>query len=167
VDEGLLRRLRTEQARMLLFDADPQVAVMLACDLLVAGVDGEAVMALAGESARTLPVNDADRRLADVIEELGLPEPDPATAVTLLAADTCERILARSVPVEDAIHRLYVVGHEDSPLSDLRPVVSALAGRLEDELCGRADDDLRARTDTFARDVLRRLGRPAGPQPAT
>lgn len=66
---------------------------MLACDLLVAGVDGDAVVALAAESARTLPAHDASRRLAAVSAELGLPEPDLPTAVALVAADTCERIL--------------------------------------------------------------------------
>ncbi|MGC5323466.1 hypothetical protein ACPXB5_32550 [Micromonospora arida] len=46
MDDGLLRRLRAEQARALLDDADPHHAVMLACDLLVAGVDGDAVVVL-------------------------------------------------------------------------------------------------------------------------
>ncbi|RAO25253.1 hypothetical protein MED15_01016 [Micromonospora noduli] len=66
MDDELLRRLRTEQARALLDDADPHYAVMLACDLLVAGVNGDAVVALAAESARTLPAHDANRRLAAV-----------------------------------------------------------------------------------------------------
>ncbi|MCZ7373337.1 hypothetical protein [Micromonospora sp. WMMC250] len=85
---------------------------MLACDLLVAGVNGDAVVALAAESARTLPAHDANRRLAAVTDELGLPEPDLPTAVTLIAADTCERILDRSIPAEVGTHRLYAVGHE-------------------------------------------------------
>ncbi|MFV2116753.1 hypothetical protein ACFHW0_31125 [Micromonospora sp. LOL_025] len=44
MDDELLRRLRAEQARALLYDADPHHAVMLACDLLVTGVDGDAVV---------------------------------------------------------------------------------------------------------------------------
>ena len=64
MDDSLLRRLRAEQARALLYDAEPHHAVMLACDLLVAGVNGDAVVALAAESARTLPAHDANRRLA-------------------------------------------------------------------------------------------------------
>ncbi|MEU7798842.1 hypothetical protein AB0J14_16580 [Micromonospora arborensis] len=79
MDDELLRRLQTEQARALLDDADPHHAVMLACDLLTAGVGGDAVVALAAESARTLPVYDANRRLAAVTDELGLPEPDLPT----------------------------------------------------------------------------------------
>ncbi|MEW2378005.1 hypothetical protein AB0883_18125 [Micromonospora sp. NPDC047812] len=87
---------------------------MLACDLLVAGVNRDAVVALAAESAPTLPAHDANRRLAAVTAELGLPVPDLPTAVALIAADTCERILDGSIPAEVGTHRLYVVGHEGS-----------------------------------------------------
>jgi hypothetical protein len=159
VDDSLLRRLRAEQARALLYDAEPHHAVMLACDLLVAGVNGDAVVALAAESARTLPAHDANRRLAAVTAELGLAEPDVATAVELIAADTCERILDRSIPAEVGTHRLYVVGHEGSPLDDLLPAVTALAEHLEDDLGGRADNDLRSRLDVIARTILNRLAR--------
>jgi hypothetical protein len=72
VDDGLLRRLRVEQARALLGDADPHQAVMLACDLLVAGVGGDAVVALATGSARTLSTHEADGHLAAVTAELEL-----------------------------------------------------------------------------------------------
>jgi hypothetical protein len=163
VDDKLLRRLRAEQARALLDDADPHDAVMLACDLLVAGVNGDAVVALAAESARTLSAHDASRRLAAVTVELGLPEPDLPTAVALIAADTCERILDRNIPAEVGTHRLYVVGHEGSPLDDLLPAVTALAERLEVDLGGRADDDLRTRLAALARTILNRLaaGNPA------
>jgi hypothetical protein len=157
VDVGLLRRLRAEQARALLDNADPHHAVMLACDLLVAGVGGDAVVALAAESARTLSPYDANRRVAAIIAELGLPEPDLPTAVALIAADTCERILDRSIPAEVGAHRLYVVGYEGSRLDDLSPAVAALAKRLEDDLDGRADDDLRTRLASLARTILNRL----------
>ncbi|WP_433133723.1 hypothetical protein ACQPWW_16630 [Micromonospora sp. CA-240977] len=157
MDDDLLRRLRTEQARALIDHVDPHHAVMLACDLLVAGVDGDAVVALAAESARTLPPHDANRHLAAVTVELGLPEPELSTAVALLAADTCERILDRSIPAEVGTHRLYVVGHEGSTLDDLLPSVAALARRLEDDLGGRADDDLRTRLAALARTILNRL----------
>jgi len=120
----------------------------------VAGVNGDAVVALAAESARTLPAHDANRRLAAVTAELGLAEPDLATAVELIAADTCERILDRSIPAEVGTHRLYVVGHEGSPLLDLLPAVAALAERLEDDLGGRADNDLRSRLDVVAQTIL-------------
>lgn len=130
---------------------------MLACDLLAAGVDGDAVVALAAQSARTLSTHDANQHLAAVTAELGLAEPDLATAVELIAADTCERILDRSIAAGVGTHRLYVVGHERSPLSDLLPAVAALAERLEDELGGRADNDLQARLDALARTVLNRL----------
>ncbi|MFC4071973.1 hypothetical protein [Actinoplanes subglobosus] len=157
MDDSLLRRLRVEQARALLYDAEPHHAVMLACDLLVAGVDGDAVVALAAESARTLSAHDANRRLMAVTAELGLAEPDLATAVELIAADTCERILDGGVPAEVGIHDLYVVGHEGSPLHDLLPAVAALADRLEDELGGRADNDLQTRLEALARTILNRL----------
>jgi hypothetical protein len=157
VDDGLLRRLRAERARALVDDADPHHAVMLACDLLVAGVDGDAVVALAAESARTLSADDANRRLAAVGAELGFPDPDLPTAVALIAAETCERILDRSIPAEEGTHRLYVVGHEGSPLDDFLPAVVALAKRLEDDLDGRADDDLRTRLGALARTILNRL----------
>lgn len=130
---------------------------MLACDLLVAGVNGDAVVALAAESARTLPARDANRLLTAVTAELGLAAPDLATAVELVAADTCERILDRSIPAEEGTHHLYVVGHEGSPLDDLLPAVAALAGRLEDDLGGRADKDLHTRLDALARTILNRL----------
>ncbi|RAO61597.1 hypothetical protein PSN01_01556 [Micromonospora saelicesensis] len=132
---------------------------MLACDLLVAGVDDDAVVALAAESARTLPEHDASRRLAAVTAELGLPEPDLPTAVALVVADTCERILDGSIPAEVGTHRLYVVGYEGSRLDDLLPAVAALARRLEDDLGGRADDDLRTRLAALARTILNRLAR--------
>ncbi|MFY1595953.1 hypothetical protein [Micromonospora sp. WMMD737] len=157
MDDELLRRLRAEQARALLYDADPQHAVMLACDLLVAGVDSDAVVALAAESARTLPAHHANRRLAAVTAELGLPEPELPTAVALVAADTCERILDHSIPAEVGTHRLYVVGHEGSPLDDLLPTVAALAAHLEDDLDGRADDDLQTRLAALARTILNRM----------
>ncbi|MEU7573239.1 hypothetical protein [Micromonospora sp. NPDC049240] len=160
MNDDLLRRLRTEQARTLLGDADPHHAVMLACDLLVAGVDSQAVMALAAESARTLPAHGANRHLAAVIAELGLPEPDLPTAVALIAADTCRRILDRSIPAEVGTHRLYVVGHEGSPLDDLLPAVAALAAYLEDDLGGRADDELRTKLAALALTILNRLKRP-------
>jgi hypothetical protein len=156
VDDGLLRQLRVEQARALLDHADPHHAVMLACDLLVAGVEGEAVVALAAESSRTLPTHDADRHLAAIIAELGLPELDLSTAVALVAADTSERILDQSIPAEVGAHGLYVVGYEGSRLDDLLPAVTALASRLEDDLDGRADDDLRTQLATLARTVLHR-----------
>ncbi|MCZ7438702.1 hypothetical protein O7598_19985 [Micromonospora sp. WMMC241] len=154
MDDGLLHRLRVEQARALLGDADPHHAVMLACDLLVAGVEADAVVALAAESARTLPTHDANRRLAEVVAALGLPDPDLPTAVALVAADTCERILARSLAAEVGTHDLYVVGYEGSRLDDLLPAVTALAVRLEDDLDGRADDELRKRLATLARTIL-------------
>ncbi|XVU29695.1 hypothetical protein ACQPZJ_22225 [Actinoplanes sp. CA-054009] len=157
MDDSLLHRLRVEQARAFLFDADPHRAVTLACDLLAAGADGDALVALASEPARTLSARDANRLLAAVTAELGRAEPDLATAVALIAADTCERILDRGITAERGIHRLYVVGHEGSPLDDLLPAVAALATRLEDDLGGRADDDLRARLDTLARTILNRL----------
>ncbi|MET3423841.1 hypothetical protein BJ973_003053 [Actinoplanes tereljensis] len=157
MDDSLLRRLRVEQARSLLYDAEPHHAVMLACDLLVAGVNGDAVVALAAESARTLSAHEANRRLAAVTAEVGLAEPDLATAVELITADTCERILDRTVLAEEGTHRLYVVGHEGSPLDDLLPAVAALAERLEDDLGGRADHDLQARLDAMARTTLSRL----------
>ncbi|WP_433308528.1 hypothetical protein ACQP0U_18095 [Micromonospora sp. CA-269861] len=159
MDDGLLRRLRAEQARALLDDADPHHAVMLACDLLIAGVTGDAVVALAAESARTLPAHDASRRLAAVVAELGLPEPDLPTAVALIAADTCERILDGSIPAEVGTHRLYVVGDEGSRLDDLLPAVAALARHLEDDLGGRSDDDLRTRLAALARTILNRLAK--------
>ncbi|WP_133873824.1 hypothetical protein [Paractinoplanes brasiliensis] len=160
MDDRLLRRLRVEQARALLHDADPRHTVMLACDLMVAGVNGDAVVALAAESARTLPAPDASRHLAAVTAELGLAEPDLATAVELVAADTCERILDRSIPAEAGTHQLYVVGHEGSPLDDLLPTVAALAERLEDDLGGRADEDLRIRLNVLARTILNRAPQP-------
>jgi hypothetical protein len=85
VDDRLLRRLRAGQARALLYDAEPLNAVMLACELLVAGVNSDAVVALASKSARTLRANDANRHLAAVTAELELPEPDLPTAVALIA----------------------------------------------------------------------------------
>ncbi|MEV7988541.1 hypothetical protein [Micromonospora sp. NPDC085948] len=162
MDDTLLRRLRVEQARALLDNADPHHAVMLACDLLVAGVDGEAVVALASESARTLPVHDANRRLAAVLAELGLGEPDLPTAVALIAADTAERILDGSITAEVGTHGLYVVGYEGSQLDDLLPAVSALASRLEDDLHGRADDELRTQLAALARTILNRARTQAG-----
>ncbi|MFD6262464.1 hypothetical protein ACFWFK_15140 [Micromonospora chalcea] len=157
MNDDLLRRLRTEQARALLDDADPYDAVMLACDLLVAGVGSEAVTALAAEPARTLVTHEANRRLAAVVAELGLREPDLPTAVVLIAADTCERILDGSLPVEAGTHGLYVVGYEGSPLDGLLPAVTTLAAHLEDDLDGRADDELRIRLAALARIILDRI----------
>ncbi|MEU7172543.1 MULTISPECIES: hypothetical protein [Micromonospora] len=157
MNDDLLRRLRTEQARALFDDADPYHAVMLACDLLAAGVDSEAVTVLAAEPARTLATHEANRRLAAVVAELGLPEPGLPTAVALIAADTCERILDGTLPAEAGTHGLYVVGYQGSPLDDLLPAVIALAAYLEDDLGARADDELRTRLTALARIILDRI----------
>jgi hypothetical protein len=157
MDDDLLHRLRVEQSRAMLDNADPNRAVMLACDLVVAGVDGDAVVELAAQSARTLPPHEANRRLAALTAELGLPEPDLPTAVALGAANTCEQILDHSIPAEVAAHALYVVGYEGSPVQDLLPAVSALACRLEDDLGGQADHDLPTRLAALARTILSRL----------
>jgi hypothetical protein len=106
-----LRRVRTEQAKSVLFDrVEAGPAVRLACDLLVAGVDDEAVTALAAESTRTLSDHDAERRLPAVTESLGIAVPSTAEAVALPAVDTCRRILDGALDIGAGAHGLLVIG---------------------------------------------------------
>jgi hypothetical protein len=152
----LQHRLRVEwaKAKLLSGGLDPAPAVMLACDLLVAGVDDEPVVALAAESARTLSAHDAERRLTAVVEALGVAEPSTPEGVALIAADTCQGILSGSLPVEDAAHRLYVVGHDGSTLDEFTPAVTELVGHLENDLLGTADELFTAKLNALARRIL-------------
>ena len=158
--DELVRRLRTEWAktRVLSEGLDPGHAVMLACDLLVAGSDDDTVAALAAESARTLSVHDAERRLLAVADVLGVAEPSDAESVVLVAADTCRRILSGSLQAERGAHRLLVVGHDGSDLDEFTPVVLDLVGHLEENLRGTADEPFRADLDAMARRILKSIG---------
>lgn len=159
-------RVRTEwaKAEVLSGGLDPDRAVMLACDLLVAGIEDEAVVALAAESARTLSVHDAERRFTDMAEALGVVRPSTAEAVVLVLADTCHRILDGSLPIREGTHRLLVTGHDGSPLSDRVPAVLDLLDRLEEDLSGGADVTVRTAIEALARDLLTILG-PGGGVP--
>ena len=134
---------------------DPGPAVMFACDLLVAGIDSEAVVALAVESPTGLSVAAAEKLLAALLRETGVPEPTTAEAVALVAADVCVRMLDRTLPVEAGGQRLLVVGHEDSGLFEVRDAVLSLLDRLEEE---PADSGLRADLLAVARELHARLG---------
>jgi hypothetical protein len=138
---------------VLLIGAGPQHAVMLACNLLLAPPSTATLWRRSrlGHRQRMTCIGACRRPPV----HWGLPQPEPPTAVALIAADTCERVLDRSIPPRREPHRLSVVGHEGSTLGDLLAAVAALADRLDDDLGGLAAN-LRTRLDALTRALLHR-----------
>jgi hypothetical protein len=129
---------------------EPADAVLLAGDLLAAGVDGDAVVALAMESTRTLAPH-----LAAMLAELAVPEPAMAVAARLVSVDTCGRLAAGTFAVEAGAHRLLgsLAQEPDQPAVDrLMPLLD----RLEYDQRGHADAELREEILRFAREVRAR-----------
>ncbi|SBT37860.1 hypothetical protein [Micromonospora auratinigra] len=155
VPDELARRLRLARAYLVVEQVEPAYAVLLACDLLAAGVDGDAVVALAIESTRTLIQPHADRLLDAVLTELAVPEMDRPTAARLVTADVCDRLAAGALSVEDAAHQLLgsLAQEPDRAAVDrLLPLLD----RLEYDLRGHADAQLRAELLRFAEQVRAR-----------
>jgi hypothetical protein len=148
VRADLLRRVRLNQARLLVDHLDPPELVLLACDLLIDGSD--AAVALATESPSRLEEREAARLFEDLVRELGLPDLDLATAVSLVAADTCRHLLDGTLPPETAGHRLLVIGHEGAPpLGLLQPLLALLDNSADPAFAGRLK--------SLARDLLTTL----------
>ncbi len=140
---------------MLVDDVEPADAVLLACDLLAAGVDDAAVVALAIESTRSLPEHQADRLLRDMLTTLGVPEPGQATAARLATVGTCERLAAGTLAVERGAHRLLGTLTQEPDDAAVTRLLTLL-DRLECDLRGQADPALRAEILHFAREVRAR-----------
>jgi hypothetical protein len=68
-------------------------SVWLACDLLVADVDGPAVAELAAAST-DMSLSDGEPLIVAMLDELGCPRLDPVTAVWTLSRDAAQRLLA-------------------------------------------------------------------------
>ncbi|MBF9130796.1 hypothetical protein I0C86_17785 [Plantactinospora sp. S1510] len=102
----LHRRTELAYAHLVVDDVEPTEAVMLACDLLAADVDGESTVRLAIASAVSLPPYAAERMLRDMLVELGIPEPDPGRAARLASASICAQIMNGTLRAERGGHRL-------------------------------------------------------------
>lgn len=130
---------------------------MLACDLLVEGVDGDAVTALAVQSPRALPVHEAERLLDDLVRELAVPQPTALQAGDLVAADVCARMLDGSLRLEDGAHQLLgAVAHEGAFGAAVVDPLLALLDRLEYDLHGSADPEMRRALLNFAQALAER-----------
>ena len=146
----LSRRVTLLNAEYSLAKAKGSECVWLACDLLVAGVDGPAVAELAAAST-DMSFSDGEPLIVAMLDELGFPRLDGVTAVWTLARDIVQRLLAG----------------EPSAGAELWPLLRAVdfpddlglltEGLFEIELLYRAgrDDELAARWTTLAEDVLR------------
>lgn len=94
MDPLLRARLQRLNADFAALEISPDVAVWLACDLLLAGVDTPAVCALAGESPTRLDRGLAADLARQVLLELGITPLSYEEADWFLGRDTAQRILA-------------------------------------------------------------------------
>lgn len=145
----LSRRVTLLNAEYALGRAKGSDCVWLACDLLVAGVDGLAVAELAAAST-DISFSDGAPLIVAMLDELGCARLDGVTAVWTLARDIAHRLLAG----------------EPAAGAELWPLLRAVdfpddlglltEGLFEIELLygsGR-DDELAARWTRLAEDVL-------------
>ncbi|CCH30758.1 hypothetical protein ABZ816_00655 [Actinosynnema sp. NPDC047251] len=132
----------------------PEVAVWLACDLLVAGVDTPAVVDLAGESPTRLTAGDAMPIVREVLAELGFGPVDLTQRPWAVARDVARRVAAGTLPPEVGVGYLYWMW----PDCDHHDVIRALLPPLDewhDALPSQRDEEaLRARMRELARDVV-------------
>jgi hypothetical protein len=148
----LRRRLSLASAQLVIDEIDPHDMVMLACDLIAAGASGEATLELAIQSPKGLLVTDAEDLLRDMLAEWDMDVPDPIESANMVALDLCDRLLAGTIPLEVAAHRLLgalAQGDDHARTAQLLRLLE----RLEDELAGRADDALRSDLEALARDI--------------
>lgn len=148
----LHRRAELAYAHLVVDDVEPAEAVMLACDLLAADVDGESTVRLAIQSSGSLPPYAAERMLRDMLAELGIPEPDPGRAARLASASICAQIMNGTLRAERGGHRLLgtlaqLSEAEADAHNEAVGRLLRLLDRLEYDLAGEADaafnEDLR------------------------
>ncbi|MFC6022464.1 hypothetical protein ACFP2T_40700 [Plantactinospora solaniradicis] len=154
----LRRRAELAYAHLVVDDVEPAEAVMLACDLLAADVDGESTVRLAIASTRSLPPYAAERMLRDMLVELGIPEPDPGHAARLASASICAQIMDGTLRVERGGHRLLGTlaqlgeAHADAGNEAVGRLLRLL-DRLEYDLAGEADAAFSADLRRLASDL--------------
>ncbi|MGW6443689.1 hypothetical protein [Lentzea sp. NPDC055074] len=87
---------------------DPERAVWLACDLLVAGLASPALAELAGESPSQLVERDADVLVAQVLAELGITPMSEEEADWYLGRETALQVVAGTPRAEwnDGVWRI-------------------------------------------------------------
>lgn len=172
----LHRRAELAYAHLVVDDVEPAEAVMLACDLLVAGVDGEWTVRLAIASAHSLPPYAAERMLRDMLVELGIPEPDPARAARLASAGICAQIMDGTLRAERGGHRLLGTlaqlseaeaeagagagvgaGTDVDAYNEAVAHLLRLLDRLEYDLAGEADEAFAEDLRRLASDVAARI----------
>jgi hypothetical protein len=151
---SLRHRVTLLNAEYALGRAKGSDAVWLACDLLVAGVDGLAVAELAAAST-DMSFSDGEPLIVAMLDELGCPRLDPVTAVWTLARDAAQRLLAGEPEAGAELWPLLrAVGFPEE--------LNLLTASLFDiELLfgtGR-DDELDARWTKLAKDILRETQR--------
>lgn len=150
--DDLRWRLRVAAADLLIGPADPRDAVMLACDLLVAGASGDATVKLAIQRIADLSYGEVEWLLMEMLREWGIEEPDDVTAGRILSLDLSRRYLAGELPPESTGHRL-LGGLDAADDRNRSRRLLALLDRLEDDLGGHADDEFRAGLAALAREV--------------
>ncbi|MBE1484579.1 hypothetical protein [Plantactinospora soyae] len=154
----LHRRAELAYAQLVVDDVDPAEAVMLACDLLAADLDGEATVALAIASTRSLAPYAAERMLRDMLDEVGIPEPEPGRAAQVATACVCARIIDGTLSVAEGGHRLLgtlAQLADADPDADSEAVgrLLRLLDRLEYDLGGVADPAFREDLHRLASDI--------------
>lgn len=88
----------------------PDVAIWLACDLLVAGFDSPALAELAGESPTRLADREAESLLVSALTELGLAQLTDEQVGWVLARDVARRLLRGEVEPPIGANELWLVG---------------------------------------------------------
>ncbi|MET9627534.1 hypothetical protein ABZX92_08725 [Lentzea sp. NPDC006480] len=109
MDPVLRERLLRLNADLATGDLKPDVAVFLACDLLVAGLDTPALAELAGEPA-DLAKPKAESLVIQVLAELGVERMTARHAAWLLARDVAHEVISGRLRREIGVNRMYVLG---------------------------------------------------------
>jgi hypothetical protein len=150
VPADLRTRAEVAYAHLVVDDIEPSTAIVLAGDLVVAGIDCQAVKNLATQSAVSLGVHDAEQLLRAMLDEVGVPEPDVPTAAELATGDICARLLDGTLSVERGGHRLLGTLSQEKDQAGLTLLLHLL-DELEYDLRGDSDDDWRENLLNLAR----------------
>jgi hypothetical protein len=150
----LSRRLALANARYSLGMTAVGDCVRLACNLIVAGVDGPAVVELAGESPNLTRL-DGTPLVGAMFEELGLPRVAEETAAWIFAQDIAARMLSAELSLAAGGGEFWALCSGEDFSADLNLIVAGLCewDCLIDT--GADASTIRAFLTRLAEDVLR------------